>query len=282
LNPNRESTNPHPRRPQNRLTAVPPSISQLVSLASLRLSDNQLQDGGVPWAALGQLQGLTLLTLDRNRLTVLPEALSACSGLVRLSAVGNDIAAVEGGALAALGALRELDLSENRLAALAGSIGEGVRCSGWPSRRLVAVSPRFSFSSPAASPAAATHPFICHPHHPPPGQCSSLEDLNACANRLAAIPWEVTSLTRLQTLRLSNNRIKTLPDGLFVGCSGLRALLLRDNPITVEALRSAEGFAAYDARRRARIDKQLGGRVMSDVESAFCEGADVEQWQRYK
>ena len=59
-------------------------------------------------------------------------------------------------------------------------------------------------------------------------------------------------------------------------------MLLRGNPITVEALRSAPGFAGYEARRRARTDKQLGGRVMGDMEAAFCEGADVEQWQHYK
>ena len=50
----------------------------------------------------------------------------------------------------------------------------------------------------------------------------------------------------------------------------------------MEALRSAPGFAGYEARRRARTDKQLGGRVMGDMEAAFCEGADVEQWQHYK
>lgn len=77
-------------------------------------------------------------------------------------------------------------------------------------------------------------------------------------------------------------RIKALPEGLFDGCASLAALLLRANPITVEALRAAPGFAAYEARRVARTNKQLGGRVMADIERAFCEGADVEQWQHYK
>lgn len=52
--------------------------------------------------------------------------------------------------------------------------------------------------------------------------------------------------------------------------------------MTVEALRSAAGFAEYEARRRARTNKQLDGRVMSDIERSFCEGADVQQWQHFK
>lgn len=77
-------------------------------------------------------------------------------------------------------------------------------------------------------------------------------------------------------------RVKALPPGLLERCTALSALLLRGNPITVDTLRAAPGFAAYDARRCARADKQLGGRVMSDLERAFCEGADVAQWQHYK
>lgn len=77
-------------------------------------------------------------------------------------------------------------------------------------------------------------------------------------------------------------RVKALPPGLFSGCVSLAALLLRSNPITVEVLRTAPGFAEYDARRRARTNKQLDGRVMHDLDRAFAEGADVEQWQHYK
>lgn len=158
---------------------------------------------------------------------------------------------------------------------------------------------------------------------PPPlaGCCTSLEDLNACDNAIAAIPESTSRLERLQSLRLDNNRcgrwargagegswehavqvlacgclsahlcmaptprarrVKALPPGLFTGCSSLAALLLRGNPITVDALRAAPGYGAYEARRRARTDKQLGGRVMSDIERAFCEGADVLQWEHHK
>jgi Leucine-rich repeat (LRR) protein len=110
---------------------VPASVGLLSSLASLRLADNRLEEGGVPWDALAQLRGLTLLTLDRNALTRLPHALGGCSGLVRLSASGNALAAVEEGALTGLAALRELDLAENALTALPADIG-GCGCSDSP------------------------------------------------------------------------------------------------------------------------------------------------------
>lgn len=102
---------------------MPASIAGLASLASLKLADNRLADGGLPWGALAALRGLTLLTLDRNALTALPAGLAGCSGLVRLSAAGNAIAAVEEGALAGLTSLAELDLSDNALGTLPDAIG---------------------------------------------------------------------------------------------------------------------------------------------------------------
>jgi len=86
-------------------------------------------------------------------------------------------------------------------------------------------------------------------------------------------------ITRNHTV---TNRVKALPEGLLDRCTSLGALLLRSNPVTVEALRAAPGFEAYDARRRARTDKQLGGRVMSDLERGFCQGADVSVWEHHK
>lgn len=76
-------------------------------------------------------------------------------------------------------------------------------------------------------------------------------------------------------------RLAALPSRLFVGCCALTTLSAHDNPLTVEALRAAEGYQAYDERRRARASKQLDGRVMADTARAFSEGADVLQWERW-
>lgn len=66
-----------------------------------------------------------------------------------------------------------------------------------------------------------------------------------------------------------------------MGCSSLCTLNAHQNPITVEDLRAAEGYQAYETRRQARATKQLEGRVLADVDKSFSEGADVEQWQRW-
>jgi hypothetical protein len=76
-------------------------------------------------------------------------------------------------------------------------------------------------------------------------------------------------------------RITRLPDQLFVGCVSLATLNAHNNPITVQHLRELAAFGDYEARRQARAGKQIGGRVMADLDKAFSEGADVEQWQRW-
>jgi Leucine-rich repeat (LRR) protein len=195
---------------------VPAGISQLASLASLRLSGNMLQDDGLPWAALAQLRGLTLLAMDCNALSRLPAALGACSGLVRLSVSGNRIAEVEEGALGGLVALRELDLSENELAALPETTGELAHVLA---ETLVATccGARSLVDSLRERPAST-----CRSHQPPAlsilGCCTALQDLNACGNRLTAMPHAVTSLERLQSLRLDNNRCPPACHALHTFC----------------------------------------------------------------
>lgn len=72
-----------------------------------------------------------------------------------------------------------------------------------------------------------------------------------------------------------------LPPKLLVGCSSLCTLNAHQNPLTVEHLRTADGYQGYETRRQARATKQLEGRVLADIDKSFSEGADVEQWQRW-
>jgi hypothetical protein len=76
-------------------------------------------------------------------------------------------------------------------------------------------------------------------------------------------------------------RLLSLPPELFVGCTSLATLSAHSNPITVDHLRSMQGYASYETRRQGRATKQLEGRVMADIDKSFSEGADVEQWQRW-
>ena len=57
-------------------------------------------------------------------------------------------------------------------------------------------------------------------------------------------------------------------------CSSLVSLSLKANPITLEALRATNGWAAHDARRTAAVGKRLAGRTGTD----FDEGADPQRW----
>jgi hypothetical protein len=101
------------------------------------------------------------------------------------------------------------------------------------------------------------------------------DDLDTCLTLQHATSTHVTQTT--------HTSIKALPADLLLACSSLATLQLRGNPITVAQLRAEPGFEAYDARRRARADKRIDGRVFAAAQGAtFCEGADVEQWEHHK
>eukprot|EP00937_MAST-01D_sp_MAST-1D-sp2_P007270 g7270.t1 len=116
----------------NNLRVVPAQIATLQKLKVLKLQDNTLS--ALP--ALDALGALQTLTLDRNGLrelpalppklkgiscagnafTALPAALHSCAGALKvLDLGGNRIELLEPGVLAALTALEELSLDDNRL-----------------------------------------------------------------------------------------------------------------------------------------------------------------------
>lgn len=49
-----------------------------------------------------------------------------------------------------------------------------------------------------------------------------------------------------------------MPPAILAGCSSLATLSLHGNPLTAEELRETPGWAAFDERRRAKYDKQVG------------------------
>ena len=71
-----------------------------------------------------------------------------------------------------------------------------------------------------------------------------------------------------------------MPAAILRGCASLSTLSLHGNPLTVEQLREADGWAEYDARRCAKHDKQLGMRVMHPS-AGYDEGADAVEWQSW-
>jgi hypothetical protein len=47
----------------------------------------------------------------------------------------------------------------------------------------------------------------------------------------------------------------------------------------VERLRETPGYGEFDARRRAKCDKQIGGGVLR---GGLDEGADFLEWEHYR
>lgn len=290
----------------NRLTALPASLCQLSSLGSLKLAHNRLVDGGVPWPQLcAGLAGLTSLLLGSNQLRRLPACMGQLTGLVQLGLEANCLAEVEPGALQGLRRLEVLQLQDNQLAVLPAEIGARMRACVCDALLLQSAQPpsccitcllrtRRQLHQSCGAERVAQQPGCAARRAVQPRAAASAggrqQQVRACqrvvcvgpgCNR-AAISCCVRGPGSHHTHRCTHaRRLAALPPRLFVGCSSLATLSAHANPITVEALRSAEGFAGYDARRQARASKQLGGRVMADLDRAFSEGADVEQWQRW-
>ena len=54
-----------------------------------------------------------------------------------------------------------------------------------------------------------------------------------------------------------SRRLREVPGEILKGCSSLARLSLHGNPLTIEQLRSSEGFQEFNARRCASADKQV-------------------------
>jgi hypothetical protein len=225
--------------------------------------------------AIGQWTRLTRLRLSGTGLAALPDSFA---GLTRLETVLLDRAALAAvpPVLRRLPALRVLSLAHNPLLAMldsgAGDGGEGndggdaSTAAPWP---------------PCLEVLDVSH---CRLTALPAGLGASCPRLSLVDARTNAIgPHLPPDLGRVATLRLDANRVEGLPPGFLGGpTSRVAVLSLRDNPITAEALRATDGFAAYDARRVAAANKRLAGRTVAEGGgSAFSEGADALEWMPF-
>ena len=114
------------------------------------------------------------------------------------------------------------------------------------------------------------------------GSCSALEELVLTSNRVTALPASLAKCLALKVLSADTNHISCagVPSELLRGCGALTTLSLHGNPCTIEELREIDGYAELDARRRAKADKVLQGRVLGAA-SAFDEGADAARNRKF-
>lgn len=158
---------------------------------------------------LPRLRGLTRLSIERCRLTLLPETIACCTQLEYLSLAGNQLVSIPE-ALSACSHLRSLDLSDNRLAVLPETLSACVRL-----RQLSLKNNQFT-----ALPA-----FLC--------RLPWLAQLDISHNYLQALPEDIAP-ELLEQLNTSHNHMERL-SAYWLRLPRLKSLDIRGNPFIVKA-----------------------------------------------
>jgi hypothetical protein len=158
---------------------------------------------------LPRLPGLTRLSIERCRLTLLPETIARCTQLEYLSLVGNQLVSVPE-ALSACSHLRSLDLSANRLATLPETLSACVRL------RQISLKHNQFTDLPA---------FLC--------RLPWLAQLDLSHNYLQALPEDIAP-ELLEQLNLSHNHLEGL-SARWLSLPRFKSLDIRGNPFIIKA-----------------------------------------------
>jgi Leucine-rich repeat (LRR) protein len=196
----------------NALKAIPESFGEsLMSLETLVLSGNRLEDAS-SWPGLLNLSKLRVLDLRNNQLKQISLGISSLSVLQELNLSHNEISALE--PLAKMTCLTILELSHLQFD---------------PS----------AFASPSSSSSAASNSSSKNAESTYAIgngiktilKLSQLQVLDLSHNRLASIASELfTTLTKLTTLRLHNNKLLRIPKEIGA-LTSLSTLLLQENQL---------------------------------------------------
>jgi hypothetical protein len=166
------------------LTALPPEVGGLTTLATLNLSGNQLTS--LP-AEIGQLTALTGLELSGNQLTTLPPQIDQLTTLAGLF-LGRNLLSVLPPEIGKLTALRTLYLSSNQLKMLPPEIGQ-----------LTSLTTLYLINNQLTALPSEI------------GQLTALTELDLTNNQLIALPPEIRQVTVLKELYLHDNPGLGLP-----------------------------------------------------------------------
>ncbi|KAM6324444.1 trophoblast glycoprotein [Aegotheles albertisi] len=186
------------------------------------------------------------LSISGSRLSRLPAGALSAQRLPHLRALnlsGNHLRAVEAGALAALPALRQLDLSRNPLAALSPqAFGEG----GSSPLEELALRGALRDHGVLLSLSTALQAGALH----------NLSRLDLSDNGLLLLPPAMfAALPALRQLDLSNNSLVSLRNVSFQGLSQLQSLDLSDNSLGVLRNGTLAQFRGLPALRRISLGR---------------------------
>nr|XP_033789226.1 leucine-rich repeat-containing protein 69 [Geotrypetes seraphini] len=171
-----------------KLWRVPPAVSNLSLLTSLRLQNNRLAELS---PELAVLSNLTVLNLGNNVFEEVPEALKYLKSLEKLYMFGNKITKISTNIFDGLQNLKILNLNNNKLTCIPSQI-----------YRLTSLQ-HLSLNN---------NQLKCIPKEF--GLMKNLFELHLTKNQLVDLPKEIGYMTNLCILYLSRNQLSELPEKL--------------------------------------------------------------------
>jgi adenylate cyclase len=183
----------------NRLTDLPPSFGQFVSLTALYLSNNRFDH--VP-RVICEIRSLVTLDLSFNNISTIPDEIGQLTKLQRLLLVSNRISGTLPKTFDRLVELRELDLRQNSIQDL------GVLSSMSRLKMLF-----LDYNTVST--------LTC--------EFRQLQQLTLHKNHLTSFKPSSVPTTSLVSLNLSKSKLAQLPDAMFEQLPMLETLILDDN-----------------------------------------------------
>lgn len=248
------------RLSHNQLCSLPVEMCTLKNLRSLTLQQNLLEN--LP-EELGQLENLTELDLSDNQLKGLPSSFGCLISLQKVNLCHNQLSRLPD-SLAQLTNVKLLDCSNNQLTEIPESLSEMLALEQLYLRHnKLRLLPKL--------PAPALKELYIGNNQIEQLQTEQLSCLTAISllelsnNKIKMVPEQITLLSTLTRLDLTNNDITSLPASLSL-LPNLKVLLLEGNPlrgIRRDLLSKGTG----------ELLKYLRGRVKEEPESA--DGADT-------
>eukprot|EP01119_Soliformovum_irregulare_P016390 TRINITY_DN4726_c0_g1_i4.p1 TRINITY_DN4726_c0_g1~~TRINITY_DN4726_c0_g1_i4.p1 ORF type:complete len:696 (-),score=202.19 TRINITY_DN4726_c0_g1_i4:1254-3341(-) len=209
----------------NRLLSTPDAVFGLPHLQTLDLSSNSIQQ-------IGDISSdsLTSLDLSRNLLLSIPAKIIGLRSILELKLADNNISSLPD--LTPLTRLEILNLNSNQLAASLGNLTSllTLKSLHLGNNNISNLPPSFGKLSELVYLNLCRNVLMTVPS-PIFSQLGKLKKLDLSRNKLVALPYTISCLTNIVTLRLHGNHISVLPPGL-VSLTSLTELSLQNLYVT--------------------------------------------------